>query len=131
MAARLLPAMSHLRVLHVGKALSDDMAERARTEMAENPRYQWLGELPRWQALRVLARSHLLVLSSLMEGGANVISEALAVGVPILASYIAGSIGLLGEDYPGYFPVEDTPALARLLDRAETDTGFYQTLAAW
>ena len=131
LAARLLPATSRLRVLHVGKALSDEMAERTQVEMATNPRYHWLGELPRWQALRVLARSRVLVLSSLTEGGANVISEALAVGVPILASHIAGSIGLLGEEYPGYFPVEDTVALARLLARVETDAAFYQELHAW
>jgi putative glycosyltransferase (TIGR04348 family) len=131
LAARLVPTTSRLRVLHVGKALSEDMAEEARTEMAENPRYHWLGELPRWQALRVLARSHLLVLSSQMEGGANVISEALACGVPILASQIAGSIGLLGEDYPGYFPLADTAALARLLEHAEHDPAFYQALSAW
>ena len=131
LASRLLPATSRLRVLHVGKALSDDMAVRAQVEMAENPRYHWLGELPRWQALRVLTRSQVLVLSSLTEGGANVISEALAVAVPIVASRIAGSIGLLGEAYPGYFPVEDTVALARLLARVETDGDFYQELHAW
>ena len=107
------------------------MAERARSEMATNPRYHWLGELPRWQALRVLARSHVLVLSSITEGGANVISEALAVGVPVVASYIAGSIGLLGEEYPGYFPVEDTAALACLLAQVESDARFYQELQAW
>lgn len=131
LAARLLPVPSRLRVLHVGKALSDDMAQRAQGEMAENPRYHWLGELPHWQALRVLARSQVLVLSSLTEGGANVISEALAVGVPIVASRIAGSIGLLGAAYPGYFPVQDTVALARLLARVETDLDFYQELHAW
>src|SRR5262245_51389681 len=131
LAARLLPATSRLRVVHVGKALSDDMATHADAEMADNPRYRWLGELPRWQALRVLARSHLLVLSSYMEGGANVISEALALGVPIVASKIAGSIGILGEDYPGYFPVADTAALAQVLDKAERDPLFYQALHAW
>jgi putative glycosyltransferase (TIGR04348 family) len=131
LAARLVPATSRLRVRHVGKALSDDMAVEARTEMAANPRYHWLGELPRWQALRVLARSHVLVLSSRMEGGANVLSEALAFGVPILASHIAGSIGLLGEDYPGYFPLAETAALAQLLERAECDPDFYQALSAW
>jgi putative glycosyltransferase (TIGR04348 family) len=131
LAARLVPATSRLRVLHVGKALSDEMAGEAQAEMATNPRYQWLGELPRWQALRVLARSHVLVLSSRTEGGANVISEALAFGVPILASHIAGSIGLLGEDYPGYFPVAETATLARLLEQAERDPAFYQALSAW
>ena len=51
-----------------------------------------------------------------MEGGANVISESLVARVPVIASEIAGSIGLLGRrDYPGYFPVRDTAALAALL----------------
>lgn len=127
-ASRLLPASSRLRVLHVGKALSDDMAAMAQEEMTTNPRYRWLGERPRWQARRVLARSHLMVLSSIMEGGANVISEALAVPVPILASRISGSIGLLGDDYPGFFPVRDTEGLTRLLEKAETDPGFYDEL---
>jgi putative glycosyltransferase (TIGR04348 family) len=131
LAARLLPSTSRLRVVHVGKALSDDMATRACAEMTDNPRYHWLGELPHWQALRVLARSHLLALSSHAEGGANVLSEALALSVPIVASQIAGSIGILGEDYPGYFPVEDTAALAQLLDKAERDPLFYQALHTW
>ena len=99
--------------------------------MADNPRYHWLGERPRWQALRVLARSRVLVLSSRTEGGANVLSEALAFGVPIVASRIAGSMGLLGEDYPGYFPVEGTTALARLLRKVEQDPHFYQALSVW
>jgi putative glycosyltransferase (TIGR04348 family) len=127
-AARFLPRESRCRVVHVGKALSDNMAERAQAEAAGNPRYRWLGELPRWRALQVLGRSHVLVLSSVMEGGANVISEALVASVPVLASHIAGSIGLLGEDYPGYFPVADTLALTRLLSRVETDKAFYNEL---
>jgi putative glycosyltransferase (TIGR04348 family) len=131
LASRCLPAASRVRVLHVGKALSPDMAAQAQVEMRENPRYHWLGELPRWRALRVLARSHAMVLSSLSEGGANVISEALAMRTPILASYIAGSIGLLGEEYPGYFPVQDTAALARLLEKTETDRAFYAMLTDW
>lgn len=131
MAARLLPTVSRVRVLHVGSALSDEMAEQARAEAASNPRYRWLGELPRWQALRVLARSRLLVLTSRMEGGANAISEALAASVPILASQISGSIGLLGSGYPGYFPVGDTRHLASLLQRAETDPEYYETLCTW
>jgi glycosyltransferase involved in cell wall biosynthesis len=117
-----------VRVLHVGKALSEDMAAAAAAEALANPRYRWLGELPRWQARRVLARSHILVLSSKMEGGANVISEALAVPVPVLASNISGSIGLLGEEYPGYFPFGDTQALAQLLAKAEQDIEFYHEL---
>jgi putative glycosyltransferase (TIGR04348 family) len=127
-AARLLPTSSHMRVLQVGGALSTDMAEQAAAELAANPRYRWLGDLPRWRALRVLARCRLLVLTSRMEGGANVISEAIASGVPVLSSRISGSLGILGPDYPGYFPVGDTRALAALLSRAEMDPRFYRDL---
>jgi glycosyltransferase involved in cell wall biosynthesis len=68
------------------------------------------------------------VLSSIMEGGANVVSEAVVAGVPVLASAIPGSIGLLGRDYPGYFPVGDAAALARLMRRAEEEPAFRAAL---
>lgn len=127
-AARLLPGSSRLRVLHAGGALGAEMEQEARKEMQENPRYRWLGELPRGKALRLLARSRLHVLSSQMEGGANVLCEAIACNVPSLASRIPGSVGILGADYPGYFPVGDTEALSRLLCRAETDSDFLEDL---
>ena len=127
-AARLLPASSRIRVLHAGGALEPAMASQARDEQARNPRYRWLGDLPRWRALRLLAKSRLLVLSSEMEGGANVVGEALACGTPVLSSHIPGSVGLLGAAYPGYFAFADTRALAALLDRAETDAAFHARL---
>jgi putative glycosyltransferase (TIGR04348 family) len=130
-AARLLPVSSRVRVLHLGAALDADMDRQARREAADNPRYRWLGDRPRWQALRVLARCRLLVQSSRLEGGANTISEAIAADVPVLSSHISGSVGILGADYPGYFAVGDTQALAALLHRAETDAGFYAELKAW
>lgn len=124
LAARRLPADSQIIVSHLGAALTADMERRARNEMLCNPRYRWLGDMPHPQALRVLARSRLLVNSSKIEGGANAICEALACGVPVLSSRIDGSIGLLGEDYPGYFEVGDTSGLAALLSRFETDAAF-------
>ena len=129
-AARLMPASSRLRILHAGSALRPEMEERARREMAENPRYRWLGNRPRWQIRRLMARCHAMVLSSEMEGGANVVSEALVSGLPVISTRIAGSIGMLGEDHPGYFEVGDTEALAELLSRCETDPDFLEALAA-
>ena len=99
----------------------------ATTEMAENPRYLWREEVPRAAVQKVLLRSHAMVLSSLSEGGANVISEAVMAGVPILASRADGNVGLLGTDYPGYCAC-DTQALARLLQRIETDRSFVDQL---
>ncbi len=76
----------------------------------------------------MLASSQLLALTSRIEGSSNVLSEALASSVPVIASRIPGLIGTLGEDYPGLFPVGDTSMLARLLERAETRKGFYDDL---
>lgn len=127
-AARLLPPDSTVRVLHLGGVIDPEMEAQARAETDANPRYTWLGDQPRWRALRILAKSRLLALTSIMEGGANVVTEALACDTPVISSHIPGSVGLLGPDYPGYFPTGDTAALAALLHRAETDAAFYESL---
>jgi putative glycosyltransferase (TIGR04348 family) len=127
-AAAHLPASSRIRITHVGRALSAPMASRAHAWMAREPRYRWLGELAHGRALRVLARSRAMVISSRMEGGANVVSEALTIGVPVIASEMSGNVGMLGRDYPGYYPVGDARALARMLERTESDADFYAAL---
>lgn len=129
-AVRELPDGSRIRVTHLGGALDDELAAAAAAEAAASPRYDWLGARPRAEALDLLARSRLLVLTSRQEGGANVISEALAARLPVICSDIPGSAGLLGDDYPGLFPVGDTKALTSALDRAERDEGgYYRQLA--
>jgi putative glycosyltransferase (TIGR04348 family) len=130
MAARLLSRSSRIRVLQVGGAMTDAMAAKARHEIRINPRYQWLGEQPQSRVRRILARSRLCVLSSRLEGGANVLSEAIVAFVPILASRIDGNLGILGADYPGYFGVGDTKQLAHLLTRAETCPKYLAELRA-
>ena len=127
-ASRELPDDSRIRITHLGAALSNAMRNQALHEMSQNPRYTWMGEVAGWRARQILARSKLMVLSSELEGGANVISEALAANVPILASKISGSIGLLGEDYPGFFDFGDTHQLAQLLSRCECDSPFLRRL---
>jgi putative glycosyltransferase (TIGR04348 family) len=126
-AVRDLPAGSRILVTHLGGAHDEELGAAAAAQSATNPHYDWLGARPREEALDLLARSRLLVLTSRHEGGANAISEALAAGLPIVCSRIPGSTGLLGEDYPGYFPVGDTGALTRALYDAERDTGGYYT----
>lgn len=129
-AARLVPESSRLRIVHAGGALEPAMERRALREMAENPRYVWLGNRPQWQVRRLMKRSHLMALTSQMEGGANVVSEAFVAGTAVLSTRISGSIGMLGEDHPGYFEVGDTEALASLLVRAEDDAEFLRELEA-
>jgi len=59
MAARLLPASSRVRIIHVGGAMNERMAERARREMEINSRYRWIGEQPQWRVRQILMRSQL------------------------------------------------------------------------
>lgn len=127
LATRLLSPSSRVRVTHAGRPCSDKFEREARLH-AVAPRYHWVGELPRREARRLLARSRLLAQTSIVEGGANAVSEALASGVPVVASYIPGNVGMLGERYPGYYEAGDENALAQLLHRAETDVAFYKTL---
>lgn len=127
-AARRLSAASTVRIRHAGAALDQRTLRVVERESLRNPRFEWLGELSRRESQRLLAGSRLLVLTSRHEGGANVISEAIAAGVPVLGTRIPGTVGLLGADYPGYFPVGDARALASLLERAERDGELYEEL---
>lgn len=127
-AARLLPADSRIRVSCAGKPHNDHWENLAKQELKDNPRFRWLGELEKTDIARLMAESQLLVMSSVMEGGANVVSEACRAGLPVIASDISGNTGLLGEDYRGYYPVGDTQALAEVLERAENDSRFVEQL---
>lgn len=127
-AVRRLPDASRVRVAHAGRALTAGMEARARREDETNDRYRWLGELARPRALRLLAGSRLVLVTSRLEGAGNVVSEALACDVPVLATRIDGLVGMLGKTYPGYFPVGDAPALTARLHRTEVDAGYYAEL---
>jgi putative glycosyltransferase (TIGR04348 family) len=127
-AIRGLPDSSRIKLHHYGKAHTPEYADRAQAEMKSNTRYTWHGEIAHHKIRQVYRRTHLLVLPSRMEGGANVISEAIVAGVPVIASNIEGSIGLLGDDYTGYYPVENEQALSKLLLKAESDNDYYKHL---
>jgi putative glycosyltransferase (TIGR04348 family) len=125
-------AISHLtrdlEVVQVGGALSPRMKHEAERFAKRDTRYRWLGGRTHPQTLAWIARSHLLVVSSIMEGGANVIAEAARIGTPVLASRVSGNVGMLGKTYPGYFPLFDEHKLAKLIERAASDPDFYRKL---
>ena len=128
LAARLLPDSSRIQIHQYGKAVTDDWAQAACQEEQTNARYHWHEEWPHYKIRQIYQRTNLLVLPSRMEGGANVISEAVVAGVPIVASDIEGSIGLLGSEYAGYYTVENEVELAKMLLRCEQDKAFLQQL---
>lgn len=67
-----------------------------------------------------MATASVLACTSKLEGGANVVSEAVAMGVPVKGTAIDGNYGLLGADYPGLVPVGDAAALAARIDELES-----------
>jgi putative glycosyltransferase (TIGR04348 family) len=128
MRAAALVTAPAARLLHVGGVLDPLLGDAARATQHANPRYRWLGALPHMPARRQLARCRAMAICSRMEGGANVIIEAVTSGVPVLASDIGGNRGVLGEDYKGFFAPGDAAALARLIDRVALDDAFHARL---
>jgi len=129
-----LPPDSRVRLIHIGDALDEEYLRAARQLQARVwptlRRYVWLGNRPRAETRQRIRRSHVMVISSVMEGGANVVVEAVTAGVPVLASRISGNVGMLGRDYAGYFPAGDDEALGALLERASRDARFLARLRA-
>lgn len=128
-ALRLLPAELPVRLFHVGAALDPGLAAEVVALGAGDSRYHWLGPLSQAATRQRLKRCHLLLLPSLMEGGANVLIEAVTSGVPVLGSDIPGNRGMLGADYPGWFPAGNAERLAELISRAVRDSAYYAGLS--
>ena len=129
-ALQFVPATVPIEVVLAGRALSATAAEAARAAVADEPRAQWLGELTRRAARALLASSHVCIVPSGAEGGANVVSEAIAAGTPLLATAVAGNLGLLGAGWPGLFAAVDARGLGVLLTRAASDAAFLGELGA-
>lgn len=129
-AARLAPAGSRLRIEHIGAALDPALERAARLESEANPRWRWLGPLSRRETLRAIGSAHVLLITSRSEGGSNVVAEAVMAGTPVLSTRIEGTLGMLGPDYPGYFPVGNAAALASALARLENEPALLAELTA-
>lgn len=97
------PEWRDLEVWQIGQALDEESRKTAAAWVRNDHRYRWFGGLPRQESLARCAESSLMINSSILEGGAHAVLEAMTMGVPVLASRIEGNVGLLGDDYPGYF----------------------------
>ncbi len=129
-AARLVPPSSKIRIRHAGAILDEKYRALVARELRENHRYESLGQLSPDDLKAVTARSQLMIVSSINEGGARIVGESIVDGTPVLSSRIDGVVGLLDEDYPGYFPVRGTEELAALMSKVESDRPFRARLQA-
>lgn len=122
------PGTPPIRIAHLGAALEPHFEFEARATEAAVPHYRWLGECSHLPTRQRIQRAHVLVHTSRSEGGAHVIMEAICAGTPVLASRMAGNLGMLGGDYAGYFEVGDAAGLAAALRRFQCDAEFRATL---
>lgn len=128
-ALRRLPADLPVRLFHVGGDLDPQLAVEVRALGAGDARYVPLGAMSQAATRQLIKRCHLMLLPSVMEGGANVLIEAVTSGVPVLGSDIPGNRGMLGADYPGWFPVGDAARLADLILASARDPDYYAILS--
>jgi len=114
-AWRWIPAGAPVRLAIVGGAVDASLAARVREAERLDGRIHWLGARTHAWTRQAIKRAHLVIVSSRMEGGANVIVEAVTAGTPVLASRVPGNLGMLGPRYAGYFEPGQAEELARLV----------------
>lgn len=89
----------------------------------------WLGA--RADAIDIIASLDVLVSSSLWEGLPTVILEAMALGIPVVATDIPGTRELICHEHTGLLaPPRDPAALAQAMVQLVSDRGLARRLAA-
>lgn len=115
-------------IRHIGAALDGTLAGLARKLQAREARYRYSGAVPHGLTRCAIRGAHLLLHPSLMEGGANVIVEAVSSGTAVIASRVSGNVGMLGVPYPGYFEPQDASGLADRLVQAWQQPAYLRSL---
>ena len=79
----------------------------------------FLGPKPPDQLFEVLSAADVFVLASSYEGWANVLLEAMACGIPVVATDVGGNAQVVSDERLGFvIPFGDTDALETAIDRA-------------
>lgn len=80
------------------------------------PRCRWLGVLPHAKLLEVMPNYHTLVFPSLAEGLALVVTEALASGLPVIATPNSGAPEFVRNGVEGFIvSIRDPDSIAEKL----------------
>jgi glycosyltransferase involved in cell wall biosynthesis len=100
-------------------------------ELGINDRVFFLGWQSRQQILESYRQANAFLFPSRHEGMPNAILEAMASGLPVIATCIAGSEELVAEGETGYLtPAEDIEALQGALKKILSDSALRQQMGA-
>ncbi len=115
--AQLRPRRTGLKLRLVGDGPDRASLEAAAKELGVLEAVSFAGRLPEEETLAEIARVDLLVLPSFMEGLPIVLMEAMAIGVPVVASRVAGIPELVEDGETGLlFTPSDWDELASRID---------------
>ena len=117
-----------LNAFTLGAALEPSMLAEAERWQQADSRFHWLNDIPYSEALSWIEQVDFTLNTSHSEGGSNAVAESIVLGTPVLASKIEGNVGMLGDDYLGYFEPNNANSLAKLIRRAITDHDFHEAL---
>jgi glycosyltransferase involved in cell wall biosynthesis len=119
------------RLVLVGDGPDRQALEQQVERSGLGDRVEFVGRLPERATLVAIARSDLLVLPSFMEGLPVVLMEAMALGVPVVSSNVAGIPELIDHGTTGLlFPASDWNALSAAIERMITDPAQGRQMAA-
>jgi glycosyltransferase involved in cell wall biosynthesis len=128
----LLDAMARLSKIHLWLAGEGELRaslERQAARLGLGDRARFLGW--REDVAALLATADFLVCPSRREPLGNVIIEAWAAGVPVLATASEGPSALIADEASGLLvPIDDAAALAHAMERVATDRALRARLAA-
>lgn len=104
-AARLKERIPHLRIDLCGEISNPEYCESLKQRIAELgvvEQVHLVGRLPQSEVMCYLQKASLLVLPSLQENAPMVVAEAMAAGVPVIASDLCGIPDMIEQDITGY-----------------------------
>jgi glycosyltransferase involved in cell wall biosynthesis len=119
----LLPRFPNLHYLAVGSGGPEGdfwpQLEQQTRQLGLEERVHFTGALPVEGVRQALSAADVFVLSSRNEGWANVLLEAMACGLPVVASDVGGNAEVVSHAYLGAIvPFDDHAALTRALSEA-------------
>lgn len=117
-----------LAAASIGNAYDVTDGQQALLNTRQDNRYFWHAGCDRKTALSWMKASLATINSSISEGGANTVLEAIQLRVPVLATDIPGNRGFLGDDYEGYFETGRADQLAKLMRCCLADADFVERL---